>query len=556
MKKRLIALVLCGIVMMNCPEVVYAADTSGGISASEDIEAETSGICGENLTWNFANQVLTISGSGEMSNYSKGQAPWSSLLNDAAKTVRLVLGAGVTTIGDYAFYECDSLTEAELPSGCTDLGIGSFGSCDRLERIGFGNSLQMIGGYAFSGCAALRQVGAFPSTLKKIDMCAFGGCASWNDELELPSGLTYVGSYAFMGCEGLNGTLSIPDSVTTIGTGAFNSCSGLIGMRFPESMTKMRTFSGCSSVKKIYFLSETPPELEIDITGTHSFSDLTGLEIIYVPSGCGEAYNTSYQDYLPEKTEIREMGQEHTVHTWGSWETETASTCITQGKEIRRCTIEGCEASEERTLPLTGHPFGDYITTKEATVLKAGVKTRTCQVCGLAETAAIEKLKPVLKLNATSITLKKKQSTTNIKVTNMAKGDKVVSWTSSNTKIVKVSNSGKLTAQNKTGNATVTVKLKSGKSAKIKVKVQSKPVQTTKITGLKKSVTLKKGKKLTLKPTILPITSAEKVTYKSSDKKIVSVTSKGVIRGLKAGKAKITVASGKKKYVVTVTVKK
>lgn len=556
MKKRVTALALCAAILLNCPGSVYAAETSGNAAAMAVSASETSGTCGENLTWNFANQVLTISGSGEMDHYSKGEAPWYALLNDSAKTVRLVLGAGIKTIGDYAFYECDSLTEAELPAGCTNLGVGSFDSCGRLEKIGFGSSLQMIGGYAFSGCAALSQVGAFPDTLEKIDMCAFGGCISWKAELKLPDSLTYVGSYAFMGCNGLSGTLSIPDSLTTIGTGAFNSCSGLTGIEFPESMTKMRTFSGCTGVKKIYFQSQTPPELEIDVTGKSSFSDLTGLEMIYVPEGRLETYTASYGKYLPDQTVIREIGQEHTVHTWGGWETQTASTCIIQGKEVRKCTIEGCEAFEERTMPLIGHQFGTYVTTKEATVLKTGVKTRTCSVCGLAETESIAKLKPVLKLNATSITLKKKQSTTKVKVTKMAKGDKVVSWKSSNTKIVKVSNSGKITAQNKTGNATITVKLKSGKSAKIKVKVQSGAVKTTKISGLKKSIALKKGSKLTLTPIISPITSTEKVTYKSSDKKTVSVTSKGVIRGLKTGKAKITVTSGRKKYVVTVTVKK
>ena len=66
----------------------------------------------------------------------------------------------------------------------------------------------------------------------------------------------------------------------------------------------------------------------------------------------------------------------------------------------------------------------------------------------------------------------------------------------------------------------------------------------------------KAGKKLTLKPSRTPITSTQKFTYKSSNKKIATVSSKGVIKGKKTGKAKITVKSGKKKYTVTVTVTK
>ena len=83
-----------------------------------------------------------------------------------------------------------------------------------------------------------------------------------------------------------------------------------------------------------------------------------------------------------------------------------------------------------------------------------------------------------------------------------------------------------------------------------------KTVTTSKITGLQKKVTLKKGKKLTLKPSRTPITSTKKFTYKSSNKKIATVSSKGVIKGKKTGKAKITVKSGKKKYTVTVIVTK
>lgn len=101
----------------------------------------------------------------------------------------------------------------------------------------------------------------------------------------------------------------------------------------------------------------------------------------------------------------------------------------------------------------------------------------------------------------------------------MAKGDKVTSWKSANTKIVKVSGSGKLTAQKKKGTTTVTVKLKSGLSKKIKVKVQSSTVKTTKISGLPKNITLKKRKTTTLKPVLTPFTAGEKITYVSSDKR-------------------------------------
>ncbi len=137
----------------------------------------------------------------------------------------------------------------------------------------------------------------------------------------------------------------------------------------------------------------------------------------------------------------------------------------------------------------------------------------------------------------------------------MAKGDKVTSWKSADTKIVKVSGNGKLTAREEKGNNNCNCKAEKWTEQKIKVKVQSSTVKTTKISGLPKNITLKKGKTTTLKPVLTPFTAGEKITYVSSDKKRVSVSSKGVVKGLRAGKAKITVKSGKQKITITVTVK-
>ena len=203
------------------------------------------------------------------------------------------------------------------------------------------------------------------------------------------------------------------------------------------------------------------------------------------------------------------------------------------------------------------YSWNKWTTTRKATVFNPAQQKRSCSICGETETRTVgKKLSKVLQVNATTVKLQTKQSTTGLKVTKMAYGDSVASWKSSNTKIVKVSSSGKLTAQKKTGKAVITVKLKSGISRKITVKVQKTPVRTTKITGLKNKITLKKGTKQTLKPVRVPFTSREKITYITSNKKVVSVNSKGVIRGLRPGKVKITVKSGTRKYVITVTVKR
>jgi hypothetical protein len=84
--------------------------------------AQTSGVCGDNLTWELTNAQLTISGTGPMYDYGLGESPWFDF--DTIKKV--VIGEGVTSIGDYAFARTDRYSEYELPSTITRIGSGAF----------------------------------------------------------------------------------------------------------------------------------------------------------------------------------------------------------------------------------------------------------------------------------------------------------------------------------------------------------------------------------------------------------------------------------------------
>ena len=202
------------------------------------------------------------------------------------------------------------------------------------------------------------------------------------------------------------------------------------------------------------------------------------------------------------------------------------------------------------------HQYGAWETTAEATVFALQTQKRTC-TCGAIETRTVgKKLSPTISVNAKSLVLQVKQSTSKVKVTGLARGDSVKSWKTSNSKIVTVSKNGKIQAKSKTGTAKITITLASGKKAVIKVKVQKSKVKTTKISGLKKTVTVKRKKTLRLAPVLIPITSTDKIYYSTSNKKIATVSSGGVIRGRKAGTAKITVKAGTKRFVLTVKVKK
>ena len=194
------------------------------------------------------------------------------------------------------------------------------------------------------------------------------------------------------------------------------------------------------------------------------------------------------------------------------------------------------------------HSFGAWTRTVEPTALAAGQETSVCTGCGEKQTREVAKLNAFVKLNFSgTLPLKVKQKTTKVKVMEMAAGDSVVSWTSSNPKFVTVNNSGKITAKSKAKKTvTITVTTAAGATASFKVKTQSAVVKTKKITVASKSVTLAKGAKFDLATVISPLTSTDKVKYSTSSKKIAAVKG-GVITAKKKGKATITVTSGKKK---------
>ena len=255
-------------------------------------------------------------------------------------------------------------------------------------------------------------------------------------------------------------------------------------------------------------------------------------------------------------------GSAHVSHNWDEGVITKEPTCTEAG--IKTYTCAECNGTKTEEIPALGHTWSSWTTTSEATVFAKEVQKRTCSVCKTTETREVgNKLKATMKVSANTVPLKVKQSIRNFKVTGMAKGDSVKSWKSSNTKIVKVSGKAngtcKISAQKRTGTARITITLKSGLKKTIKIKVQKSAVKTTKITGFKggkKSITLKKGKKFTLVPICKPISSREKATFTSSNKKVVKVDSKGRIKALKPGKATITVKVGNKKVKFKVTVKK
>ena len=147
------------------------------LPASGETYSSTCGAEGDNLTWTFdtVTGTLTISGTGKMGNYSSSSsAPWSSY-QYSIKTV--VIGNGVTSIGDSAFSECSSLASITIPDSVTIIGGSAFFSCESLTSITIPNSVTSIGEWAFSYCSDLTSI-TIPDSVTSIGEKAFYGCSS------------------------------------------------------------------------------------------------------------------------------------------------------------------------------------------------------------------------------------------------------------------------------------------------------------------------------------------------------------------------------------------
>lgn len=259
-------------------------------------------------------------------------------------------------------------------------------------------------------------------------------------------------------------------------------------------------------------------------------------------------YSSSSQSRIYVCRATKTLEVEHT-HTWDEGKITTASTCTKKGTKTFTCTV--CGKTRNQEVSVVAHKFTTWKTTTAATALASAKQTHKCSTCGKTETRNYgNKLKPSIKVNISSILLKTSQKTTLLRVSGLAKGDSIVSWKSSNTNIAKVygRSNGTCTIQagTRSGKAIITIALRSGLKKNITVTVQKTTVKTTKITGVATSLKLKRNQKATLKPVLQPLTSGEKITYKSSNTKIAIVNSKGQITARSKGTATITVTSGRK----------
>ena len=240
--------------------ITIASNNDCLTKASLHCDIINSGTCGDNVFWMLDSAgTLTIFGTGDMYNYdfhynTRTTAPWCNL---KSKIKQIAINPGVTSIGDYAFYEFSGITGTlTIPDGVTSIGDRAFTSCNGLTgTLTIPESVTRIADWAFYNCTGLTGTLTIPENVTSIGERAFYLCSGFTGDLTIPGNVASIGECAFTHCTGFSGVLTISENVASIGEYAFYNCSGLTSVMMPKSVTSIgkNAFDECKAIADVYY---------------------------------------------------------------------------------------------------------------------------------------------------------------------------------------------------------------------------------------------------------------------------------------------------------------
>ena len=202
-----------------------------------------------------------------------------------------IIPESVTSIGDFAFYDCESLTSITIPASVTNIGNYAFYDCESLTSITIPEGVTSIGSSAFYGCSSLASI-TIPESVTNIGNSAFGYCSSLTS-ITIPEGVTSIGGSAFSGCSSLT-SITIPEGVTSIGGSAFSGCSSLTAITIPESVTSIGDFAfyDCESLTSITL----PESSQLTSIGEYAFYYCSSLTAFIISESVTSIGNSAFSE--------------------------------------------------------------------------------------------------------------------------------------------------------------------------------------------------------------------------------------------------------------------
>ena len=400
--------------MIMLPSVNAFASTANG----------TCGVAGgDNVTWELAGGVLTISGTGEMADYESSSAvPWNSYKTDIKS---VVVSEGVENIGAYAFFDLTSMESATIAGSVTSIGRVAFMRCEKLKNVTFQDGIELtdIGEKCFALCYALESI-VIPSTVENIGEAVFTQCkvveievdeknesfASFKGalyskdmktlitaagagafegfeiasetvtineeafykatitEITIPKGVTTIGRYAFRSSDVKTVSFEAGSKIESIGYAMFYECSDLLSITIPEDVTSI----GESAFVYCYRLSSITIPESVTSVGSSAFSSCSSLKTIIVLSSQMSTGSRCFEYCSPDLV-IYPDEANYNINSWGTYCVGSVLTFIenedTIALKVKETSSTNIEIPERiNGIRVTSLSFAEGISTDNITI--------------------------------------------------------------------------------------------------------------------------------------------------------------------------------------------
>lgn len=328
----------------------------------------------KNYQWEVKNGTLTVTGDGLLPYYSNRENNRPEWFERREEITELVIGEGITGIGDYCFADLPNLKTVQLPDSLVKFGDEAFQNCSALKAIRIPDGVTELGNYAFDGCSNLTDV-ELPEELSIFLAGVFQNCTSLK-QITLPDAATSICSNQFKGCTALE-EVRLSANLRTIEISAFEGCTALKKVQLPDSVKNIAesAFSGCTSLKEI-----TIPDGVTQIA-VSTFQNCTGLKYVHLNknlagigknafAGCTGIVSADYpgtreewakvqvsegNEYL-EVTCADDVRSQEALEEQEPTETETIETELPETEPTETAPAETTEPASAETEPVAVEP--------------------------------------------------------------------------------------------------------------------------------------------------------------------------------------------------------